>query len=84
MTEGPGPVAHPGLLPDPRSARECRTCRGWGTLVAAPGGLALCRGCQFPDQRSGPAVPYAPEAAPRRAARYCAAAPAVRRPAIGR
>ncbi|MEU1621018.1 hypothetical protein ABZ479_27445 [Streptomyces sp. NPDC005722] len=80
MTRGTGPAPHS----DPRRARECRTCRGWGTLVAAPGGLALCRGCQLPRQRSGPAVPYAQETPPPRAARYASAAPAVRCPSAER
>ncbi|MFD8076441.1 hypothetical protein ACFV3E_27735 [Streptomyces sp. NPDC059718] len=80
MTRGTGPAPHA----DPGRARDCRTCRGWGTLVTGHDGLALCPVCQLPRQRSCPAVPHAEDPPPRRAARYSAAAAAVRCRCAGR
>lgn len=78
MTHGTGPATHA----DPRRARGCGVCLGWGTLVGVHGRLLLCGNCQLPRQRSGtaeaPSLPHTGGPPPRRAARYASAAPAVR------
>lgn len=55
-----GSTSEPAPRPRLEQARECDTCRGWGTVVTAEGRHELCPDCQREPNagRSHSGAPY--------------------------